>query len=213
MEISHAGKFENYILVLVPICYNHYLIHAWCKLTLHTCMMQINTFYMHAWCKLKYKKLVSCRYRKRSLTFRAYRSIRLRFLHQLFILRFVQYLNTTYTHRTLFISLFRSYLAVRLNVFCHVEKCSGRTKVFFFRSFSLHNILRLRFKNYILRMSHICAKVYKSILLWLNHSIACVTMRKIATKIACVNGPLRRQTQRRRPSKQNNCLCKTKRTD
>ena len=30
----------------------------------------------------------------------------------------------------------------------------------------------------------------KSILLWLNHSIACVRMRKISTKIARVNGPL-----------------------
>ena len=34
------------------------------------------------------------------------------------------------------------------------------------------------------------AKLYKSILLWLNHSIACVRMRKIITKIICVNGPL-----------------------
>ena len=32
--------------------------------------------------------------------------------------------------------------------------------------------------------------ILKSILLWLNHSIACVRMRKIATKISCVNVPL-----------------------
>ena len=32
------------------------------------------------------------------------------------------------------------------------------------------------------------AKLYKSILLWLHHSIACVRIRKIATKIARVNG-------------------------
>ena len=32
----------------------------------------------------------------------------------------------------------------------------------------------------------ICAKLYKSILLWLNHSIASVRMRKIATKIALI---------------------------
>ena len=38
-----------------------------------------------------------------------------------------------------------------------------------------------------LRMySTICVKLYKSIRLWLNHSIACVRMRKIAH----VNGPL-----------------------
>ena len=41
-----------------------------------------------------------------------------------------------------------------------------------------------------LRMYYtICAKLYKSILLRLNHSIACVRMRKIATKIGRVNGP------------------------
>ena len=35
----------------------------------------------------------------------------------------------------------------------------------------------------------ICAKLCKSILLWLNHSIAYVRIRKITTKIAHVNGP------------------------
>ena len=36
---------------------------------------------------------------------------------------------------------------------------------------------------------HLCKAIYKSVLLWLNHSIACVRMRKIARKIAHVNGP------------------------
>ena len=42
-------------------------------------------------------------------------------------------------------------------------------------------------------LDHLC----KAILLWLNHSIACVRMRKIATKIARVNGPLSSLMQQR----------------
>ena len=49
-----------------------------------------------------------------------------------------------------------------------------------------------------------------TILLWLNHSIACVRMRKIATKIARVNGPYDSSSSMTRHSKLYNYSWKTK---
>ena len=72
----------------------------------------------------------------------------------------------------------------------HVNACSLKARLhrrFLLRFFSFW-CMRLNGLTYeYIRPS--VAKLYKSILLWFNHSIACVRMRKIAAKIARVNGP------------------------
>ena len=73
---------------------------------------------------------------------------------------------------------------------CYLCKCliGPSTQAIFAAIFLLlmHAIKWIDLRMY----STICAKLYiKSILLWLNHSIAYVRMRKIATKLSRVNGP------------------------
>ena len=50
--------------------------------------------------------------------------------------------------------------------------------------------MRLNGLTYECALITICATLYKPILLWLSHSIACVRMRKMATKIRLITIPL-----------------------